>query len=1058
MSDGNGINKSSAEPNVEELKKQFDEDTKVITEQTERFVKAMYPAYEVNSKERAQELSYRKADEILDTFTFYRLVSCTTEDMEDLYVYLNEKMTRFFSAIHSFERTILYGVVSYQGYTNLVVGIYNKDGKVESIKSVMEGLLDGIELCPYQPQFSERPSREKNVGFISAVPSVKISEEKQKFDISTLMKSLNGQDYTMFVIARPLSQEETAHRHGEIIKIRDACFAVSKRNISRQRGIAHTVGNTAGKAVTDTHSEGITKMFGVNAGLGYILSLGASYGIGKVVMDAHSITKNISKSVSEAVNRNESISAEIQNGFALEMVEYADKAIERFRQGRNNGMWETVISYSADSETAAGIIQACITGELAKPDPDILPFISQKYQFETEESAKNSMILPKIVLEEDKRKSSPLCTALTSGELGMICGIPTESVPDFELKRGKVYPMISERGKGVFLGYLAEGGREFKNMPFALSHRDLARHTFVCGITGSGKTTIVKRILREANTPFMVIESAKKEYRNIELPEGEHPEVYTLGKPEIHCPRLNPFYIQCGVSPQTHIDFLKDLFNASFSFYGPMPYILEKCLQTIYEKKGWNLSLGIHPYLANLENTARLYDREHMRQQYAADAHKFLFPTMWDLKKEIKRYIEEELQYEGEVAGNVKTAILARLESLCSGAKGYMFDTHEFADMDDLLRKKTVYELEGLADDADKAFCVGLLVIFVSEYRQVTKEMDMPESGLSHLLVIEEAHRLLKKVDTERSTEEIGNPKGKAVEHFTNMIAEMRSYGQGVIIAEQIPTKLVPDVIKNSSNKIVQRLVAADDQNVVANSIGLKDKEAIYIGNLTVGRALCHKEGMSLPVNIIIHPIEENMVTDESLYNKDMEDRLRCFNTHMMKECIGDDMEMLAIKMLNSILIQKYELVEKSLVFIRKKVQSIARKKNVELILGDDENAICAELLSEAIVEYLLNGVYSVKKLVDNSLVEALRGFFRSPSDSELEEVRNALKEAYGGEETKYQGKCMIGHRVYNQMDKKMDLEGTIKNNFIISDNSDMKDIQEIAAMVYQLQTGNVRR
>ena len=98
---------------------------------------------------------------------------------------------------------------------------------------------------------------------------------------------------------------------------------------------------------------------------------------------------------------------------------------------------------------------------------------------------------------------------------------------------------------------------------------------------GSGKTTTVKRILEEANkeykTPVLVIESAKAEYRNMSL----QPYVYTLGKPALNCIPMNPFYIQKGVNPQTHIDYLKDLFNASFSFYGPMPYILEKCLNNI---------------------------------------------------------------------------------------------------------------------------------------------------------------------------------------------------------------------------------------------------------------------------------------------------------------------------------------------------------------------------------------------------------------------------------------------------------------------------------------------
>lgn len=193
---------------------------------------------------------------------------------------------------------------------------------------------------------------------------------------------------------------------------------------------------------------------------------------------------------------------------------------------------------------------------------------------------------------------------------------------------------------------------------------------------------------------------------------------------------------------------------------------------------------------------------------------------MQDLKNEVKRYIEEEMQYDSEVGGNVKTAILARLESLCNGAKGFMFNTRKCIDMESLMNQNIVFELEGLADDSDKAFCVGLLVIFINEYRQVFKEEKRNEKlGLQHLLVIEEAHRLLKNVETERSSENMGNPKGKAVEHFTNMIAEMRSYGQGVIIAEQIPSKLAPDVIKNSSNKIIQRVVSADDQALVSNTL-----------------------------------------------------------------------------------------------------------------------------------------------------------------------------------------------------------------------------------------------
>ena len=213
----------------------------------------------------------------------------------------------------------------------------------------------------------------------------------------------------------------------------------------------------------------------------------------------------------------------------------------------------------------------------------------------------------------------------------------------------------------------------------------------------------------------------------------------------------------------------------------------------------------------------------------------------------------------------------------------------------------------------------------------------LPE--LNHLLVIEEAHRLLKNVEIERISEDMGNPKGKAVEHFTNMIAEMRSYGQGVIIAEQIPTKLAPDVIKNSSNKIIQRLVAADDQCAVANTIGMTEKESIYIGNLATGRALCHKEGMSLPVNVAISPIEEIFVSDGMLYGKNVVERLHRINVNIAKECVAEKIDLFALQLLNSILIQEYDVVKESIVILRKKCQTYLVKNNVDFILWGEQIA-----------------------------------------------------------------------------------------------------------------------
>lgn len=1024
---------------LEDLKVQFNQDTAIVAEQTVKFVENIHPAYLYGNKKEILRLTYDNSNELLENFTFFRIASCATDEVEDLFDYLNEKMNKFYTTLFTVGKPIAYGIVSHKGVMNIVIGLCDSGNEGNFLKNIIEGLLDGVVLIPFKMNAENKSASYKEVGFISGIPSVKIDDGKQKFSLASMMKSLNGQDYVVLFMARPLSQGDVTQKYNELIQIKDQCFAVSKRNISRQQGTSRSVGETRGETKTRTHSTSTSTSD--SGGISFILSYNHSES--STSSTSTSTSKSYSKTITDAVNKNEGISSDVQNGFALELIDYADHAINRLRQGKNSGMWETLVTYSADSKLVAGIIQASILGEFARPNPYVLPTVARNLQLDSRESKGNNILLPKILNNE--KELSPLCTVITSEELGLMCTLPDVPVPNFELKKDKAYPLITDNVTGVNIGYVCDGQRTLTNMPFSLTHKDLARHTFVCGITGSGKTTTVKGILKNTDVPFLVIESAKKEYRNIGLNGSKKPKIFTLGKPEINCLRFNPFYIQCGVTPQMHIDFLKDLFNASFSFYGPMPYILEKCLQNVYKKKGWNLTLGFHPYLANTKSAVDFFDADYMQQQYRSESHKYLFPTMQDLKNEVERYVEQEMNYEGEIAGNIKTAIKARLESLCSGTKGYMFNTYQYADMGSLLSNNVVFELEGLADDSDKAFCVGLLVIFINEYRQIAKETSKNTDVLSHILVIEEAHRLLKNVNTEKTSEDIGNPKGKAVEHFTNMIAEMRSYGQGVIVAEQIPSKLAPDVIKNSSNKIIQRLVATDDQQLVANTIGLIAEDSLNLGFLTTGTGLCHKEGMNLPVKIRIPNISEVKVDDSMLYSSDVDKRIYNINLNTAREALADIMDKFGLKMLNTILVQDYDSVNDAIKNFRKVAKATLVKKDIELIMCYDEEQVFAELLSENIIRFLLDGTYSIKQLITNELCVCINELLKTPSKLRLAAVQEQLKMAYK-EDLAFKGKFVIANLVCGQADKNTDIVGTIKNYFFeISE----KDVEDIHNLVY---------
>ena len=120
-------------------------------------------------------------------------------------------------------------------------------------------------------------------------------------------------------------------------------------------------------------------------------------------------------------------------------------------------------------------------------------------------------------------------------------------------------------------------------------------------------------------------------------------------------------------------------------------------------------------------------------------------------------------------------------------------------------------------------------------------------AGLRHLTVVEEAHRLLRRAGPADEPGG-GGAAGHAVEMFAGLLAEIRAYGEGLIIAEQIPARLVPDVIKNTAVKIVHRLPAADDREAVGATMNASPSQSRYLVTLPPGQAAVFSDGMDFPI------------------------------------------------------------------------------------------------------------------------------------------------------------------------------------------------------------------
>lgn len=398
--------------------------------------------------------------------------------------------------------------------------------------------------------------------------------------------------------------------------------------------------------------------------------------------------------------------------------------------------------------------------------------------------------------------------------------VPDEAMPDEDkMNLGKIYHMGKEEAAGLLLNRQA-----------------MASHTFITGSTGTGKSNAVYHLLDEitknGQTTFLVVEPAKGEYKNV---FGNCTDVQVFGTNPRETPllRMNPFAFPENIHILEHIDRLVEIFNACWPMYAAMPAVLKDAIERSYQKVGWDLR--------------------------NSESEKGVFPTFFDLLDILPGVIEES-HYSKDTQSDYVGALCTRVKSLTNGIYGSVLCAEDALTDEALFDRNVIVDLSRVGSMETKSLLMGILVMKLQEYRMCSSGMN---SRLRHVTVLEEAHNLLRKTSAEQS-QEGANLQGKSVEMLANAIAEMRTYGEGFIIADQAPGLLDMSVIRNTNTKIILRLPDEEDRKLVGKSAALKEAQIDELSKLPLGVAavyqnewpeavLCKIEAYPMPENAVYH-------------------------------------------------------------------------------------------------------------------------------------------------------------------------------------------------------------
>ncbi|RUS56950.1 hypothetical protein QI30_08470 [Kurthia sp. 3B1D] len=789
--------------------------------------------------------SHKKID--LKKYTFFKLTSI----MFDEKFPQSEAIENIISIVANERCSFIYLLKGTPESVTIYIGIAISQTEVgmssikyaHKLKAVFNGYFYGSELellnaHAIEQELFSNMDRYMQGSVMLGVPSIQKSAVQKNLNfqgVDRLINSVGEGHWMLVVIAEGVVQERITAFKDTAYSLYDTLHLESKKNI--QSSESET------KGTSTSQSKSFTKAKGTSAGKNIVINrdCGDSENNGKSINDSNTSGENTGSSYSKSISLANTVE-QIDKRASMLMNYMDDVIFKRLKIAQAKGFYKTSVFLLGDTksnhERLKSSMLAIYQGDEASENPlrnyplnkeSIDQIVKHIQTFEPlavdVPSNEELAVLYSLPI---RKNATELATYLTSQELSYIAGLPQKEIVGVQLNEGVDFGLNVKNSNdlsAIELGRIVNRGQVRESNVVKLNAKQINKHIFIAGVTGSGKTTTCQKLLTSSGLPFLVIEPAKTEYRGM-AKDMDDLVIYTLGNEQLSPFRLNPFELLKGESITSHIDMLKATFTAAFPMEAAMPQILEEAMYECYKDCGWDIEENRNIHLKNPSKSNGEY-----------------FPTLEMLVSRLKSVVEKQ-GFGNELRDNYIGSLVSRLKNLTIGAKGLMLNCKLSIDFEKLLDQRVIIEMEDIKSSEDKALLMGLILSRLSE---ALKLKHRKNPSYKHITLVEEAHRLLSKVDFGDTP-----TKKTAVETFSDMLAEVRKYGEGLVIVDQIPNKLASEVLKNTNTKIIHRIFARDDKEVIGDTMMMDSKQKEFLSSLPVGQAILFSEGMHKPVVVAV--------------------------------------------------------------------------------------------------------------------------------------------------------------------------------------------------------------